>query len=357
MKIIYSPFVNKTNKYVDIIKRVLQANDIEVVNLKENICPSKLKDISFADFNWLEAKVNQRSWVSCLISYIKSILLLYWLKVNNVKIIYTVHNKISHDCIHKKINEQFIATVLRMSDRIVVLCEESKKMLREMGDNKNIVDKIMLIQLPNYIGECFDYYESLNNNYGTFSVSFIGAVKHYKNIELLIEVANKCKELDMEFNIYGKPESESYADELRKKVSNSKIRFSFSFLEDKELYRVIKESDLLVFPYDKVSSLNSASIMLSFSLGRNAVCPCIGTIKEFPNDIIYSYDYNNELEHKYALYKLILKAYDEYKNDFNFFKEKSESLYKFVKENNSEEVIGQKYKELFSSSQLTKRGF
>lgn len=349
MKTIYSPFTNSTNKYVDIIKRAMSIYGIQTYDMKK-VLGNRSDNIEVANLNWFESKVNQKSLIKCVQGYVKSVVLVECMRLRRIKIVYTFHNKMAHDCKHRRLNHSFIKFMLNKADAIVVLCEESKNSIVQISSNKKILKKITVIPHPSYFNECGDYYKPLLVKRDFMQITFVGAIKKYKNIELLIEIAEKCSKLPVQFNICGRVESEEYKDELGKKVrACDNIKFNFGFLDDISLYKLITESDLLVLPYDLESSLNSGTLYLAFTLGRTAVCPKIGTVKEFPEELVYSYDYVNKEEHREKLYKSVMDAIEDYTCNFEEFKRKGDELHSIVNEKCSEEVIGRKYKALYDN--------
>ncbi|MGX7835548.1 glycosyltransferase, partial [Campylobacter fetus subsp. venerealis] len=109
---------------------------------------------------------------------------------------------------------------------------------------------------------------------------FLGAIKPYKNIELLIDLAKKFP-LDIQLTVAGNPSSDSYRSELEAlALDTQNIKLDLTFIPDEELPGYIHESDLLILPYSLASSLNSGTVILAFSYGRTVICPRIGTIDD-----------------------------------------------------------------------------
>ena len=348
MKTIYSPFTNSTNKYVDIIKRALDSYGIQTYDLK--VALKDIKSFEIINLNWFESKVNKNRLDKSILGFAKNVAIVKYLKCRGIKIVYTFHNKMPHDCKYKKLNYKFIEYMFKESDAIVVLCEESRNVITQLSTDMDVIKNVKVIPHPSYINECKNYYRPLVLKKPRMHITFVGAVKKYKNIEVLIEAARRCEDLPVQFSICGKVESPEYKKELEAQAKTiSNVEFDFNFLDDEALYRLISDSDLLVLPYDINSSLNSGTLYLAFTLGRTAVCPEIGTVKEFPKNLIYSYNYRDTEEHERKLDETIKKAIDDYINDFEKFRNKGETLHSIVNEKCSEEAIGRKYKDLYDS--------
>ena len=351
MKSIYSPFEPDGNPYVAIVQRALQMYGIKTVQLRTAFKPGGAKDIKVANFNWLENKLNRKTKVMSLLNYLLSMGIISWLKLHRIRIVFTFHNRIQHDSSHPKIDRSFMRYMCRQADAIVILSEASREVLKNYvrkGDEK----KIHHISHPNYSRECGQYYRALDVSGEAVNILFAGAVKAYKGIELILDAAERCakEQLPVHFHICGRAADPAYKamiEERTAKLANVDTRLSF--VPDEELYRLIGENALLVLPYNLRSSLNSGTLYLAFSLGRTAICPKIGTVGEFPEDLIYSYTYRTEEEHREKLFLMIKKACEDIKKDPAALAARGEELKRIVETECSEEVIGRKYKELYES--------
>ncbi len=349
MKSIYSPFVPDGNPYVAILKRSLEMYGIETVQLREVFKPGGSRGVKVANFNWLENKLNRKTTAGSLANYALCVLIITWLKLHRIRIVFTFHNRIQHDSSHPKIDRSFMRYMCRQADAIVILSEASRKVLRRYlrkGDEK----KIRHISHPNYSAECGQYYHRMEVKNDMVDILFAGAVKAYKGIELILDAAEKCEkeQMPVRFHICGRASDPAYKEMIEDRAGRlSNVDVSLSFVPDEELYRLIGENTMLILPYNLRSSLNSGTLYLAFSLGRTAICPKIGTVLEFPGDLIYSYTYKTEEEHREKLFLMIKKACEDLRRDPEELIRKGETLKKIVDTECSEEMIGLKYKELY----------
>lgn len=351
MKSIYAPFKPDGNPYVEIVQRSLHMYGIETVQLRTAFKIGGAKEIRVANFNWLENKLNRKTKVMSLLNYLLCVGIISWLKLHRVRIIFTFHNRIQHDSRHPKIDRSFMRYMCRQADAVVILSEASRRILKQYmrpGDMK----KIHHISHPNYSRECGQYYKKLDVTGETVNILFAGAVKAYKGIEHILDAAERCEkeQLPVHFHICGRAADPAYKAMIEERAAQlSNVDTRLSFVPDEELYRLIGENALLVLPYNMRSSLNSGTLYLAFSLGRTAVCPKIGTVREFPEDLIYSYTYKTEDEHREKLFLMIKKACEDIKKDPAALAAKGEELKRIVETECSEEEIGRKYKELYEA--------
>src|SRR5690606_12242868 len=122
----------------------------------------------------------------------------------------------------------------------------------------NLKVKIVHIPHPDFVNVYGPMVaETLEARNPKLQLLFIGAIKPYKNIELLIGLAKKFPET-IHLTIAGNPNSDSYRRELEtlaKEMRN--ITLELKFIPDEELPTYIHQSDLLILPYSLDSSLNS----------------------------------------------------------------------------------------------------
>jgi glycosyltransferase involved in cell wall biosynthesis len=122
---------------------------------------------------------------------------------------------------------------------------------------------------------------------------FIGQIRRYKNIELLM-VAFENSKLSKEnwtLLICGN-------GKLNAKTSKNTI-LDFNFIPNEKMNAYLEQSSLLVAPYNKKSVLNSGTLWLACSFAKPFILPVIGCVKDIPNkeEFLYIYDYENQNEH------------------------------------------------------------
>ena len=345
IKSIYIPISNVSNKYIEIVQKSMKMNGIEIAGIKTQKSLKKLWDIDIVNLNWFEARVNYKNPIKAAVAYFMNILLLYLFKICRIKIIVTLHNLITHDVYNKKISEKFLVKICSMADALVVMNHYSFTRLKELGDI-DFCNKAYLIPHPTYSGAyCDGIKVNLDDDY--FNLLFVGQVRPYKNIELILKVAKHFQNKKIRFYICGYADNTDYRHEIEKKSANSNVILNLKFLDDRELIGWIEASDALLLPYSNKSSLNSGTSILAFSCATTVIGTLTGTLREFPNDLIYSYEYNSERDHYMKICEAIDNAYMDYKKNRIDYENKGIKLKKLVDTDCSIESIGKKYRELY----------
>lgn len=329
MKIAFLPYSNAENRYINIIIDILKSiNGVYVYpfNLKRFFLLSK--DVWGSDIVWLNWYETVTGGMYALIR----IGVLFFLKLSRKKIIYTLHNKKSHESKKVVFSNLLQTSLYFFSDIIVVHSKISKNEIPT-----KYYKKVTYIPHPNYIEE---YGEIITGEQETtLKLLFLGQIKPYKNIELLISIMGKFRHNDVQLTVMGKPVSEEYKQRLNVMSKGTDINFIFGFIDDDDISTHLANCDLLIFPYNINSSLNSGSVILAFSYGKTVICPLIGTLNDMINKKFFSYTYENEKEHEKILVEKIEEAIKLKRNNNDIFNEWGKIMYEEVSVNNSKSRI------------------
>ena len=348
MKIVFNPLSDVGNQYPQMFVSFFKKNDIETYSLKQFLTSFKLfRTIKIVHFNWFEnilGKINLHIALDCFARI--SVLIL--LKLTGKTIIWTMHNKISHDSNGAYFKSKLTAFIIKIADSIIIHSNESKNVILRI--NPKAGKKIVHINHPNYIDVYGPRLDNANPDSGKLELLFLGAVKAYKNIEFLIDLAKKFPN-EILLRVVGKPSSEQYKTSLINEVEGLRnVILELAFINDSEIPKYLANCDLLVCPYDTRSSLNSGSVILAFSYGKSVICPEIGTILDLKNiDNVFHYNYLTQEEHYEQLELQINRAITLKKQNPFIFGQLGEKLYAEVKETSSMEVIGKYFIRLYKS--------
>ena len=354
IKTIFFPYHLKYNPYCDLVVRILNSNNIQTYKLSEALKHpfSILRHIKIINLNFYENIDNNTPLIIEKILFCLKRIMISAFSFSGIKIIYTMHNKMQHDAKYINDNLKNIEFLLKKANAIICLCSESSEYLKK---DELIYSKVHLLSLPYYethyteedITFSKSYKKSICRNNEMLCV-FIGTIAPYKNIELIIECANKLKEKSIHFLIAGRFSSDSYKSEITNGIISENITIIDHFLTDEEMRTVILASDVMLFPFEKKSALNSSSIMLTFAYERTCISPSIGTIKDISNgDKLFSYDYTTIEEHLTQLECSIMRAYQIYIQDNEILHEYGKVLKEEIFEKSNPQALGEKYKKIY----------
>lgn len=282
-------------RMIDILSQYYQVVGIE--NISND--PYKLRQVKCVILNWTEYHLN---------AYLKRRLYLY--KLYNIKIFWAFHNRVPHDFTDQRQVEN-VSWLANFCDRIILLSEASRKYLPGYRRNGK---KARYVPLVNYCGAFPNTNKDIRKIYGiseeSVVFSFLGKIRPYKNIDLIIKA---FQELDLS-NAFlliagGIQDSRYNSTLLRQAEINQRIVIVPGYISNGEMVAYIQASDALVLPYNKTSSMNSGAMVMAFSYGRTVIVPQIAMAEDLEEEIAFIYDYSTQEENYKHLKEQISKAY------------------------------------------------
>lgn len=353
MIIAYYPYKLKENKYVQISQDILKRCGCKIIDF-EGLYKKGKKTIRKCEavfLNWYDSIYGQTDIVSIKKQIFKNMIKLWILKNSGVKVVFTFHNRVPHnidDENKERVLRSYAKWICKNSDYILVLSRNSTEHLKEYLSNHDIHKKVRYIPHPNYIGV---YSPAIQENIylesEDFRILFVGRVSRYKNVDLILEIAERFQNKKIRFHIAGQCSDPVYQAEIINRASSlSNVELDLRFIEDSELEQLLRQYHIMLLPYDTKSSMNSGTVILAFSNGRTVITPEICTVQDFDLGDIYSYCYETEEEHRERLFVRVEDAYNDWMNNRADFESKGTRLLQAVKENNSPEKLEGFYRSL-----------
>ena len=346
--IIFPSKKEKSNRYLNNLYNTVK-NKYDVLGHDE-VKLLKIFKAQIYHFNWIEGSTKNK-YLSIKLDYLKKYIFINILKLLNKKIIWTVHNNFPHEVKSKKDAIKFMKFMAKKSDKIHILCTKTLEEKYLMEYQNKIVYIPHGDYIGNYEGKDIDIFKKYNISNNKKILLFVGQVRKYKNIELLIKA---FKNSELEENEYvllicGKCSDNLYKEELTKIANNVNIYFDFNFIKDNEIGSYLKKSEAIIVPYNKESYLNSGTLWMCMSYSKTMILPLIGCVKDIKNykDILYTYDYKNEVEHYSALLECLKRIKQDVNKDKDILNKKGKEAYEFILKNQTWEILREKWIDLY----------
>ena len=110
-------------------------------------------------------------------------------------------------------------------------------------------------------------------------VVFVGAIRPYKNVPMLLEAFRLVPGADWRLVVAGQPATPALAADLvARAADDGRVRVDLAFVPRELLQVYLRAADLVVLPYRDV--LNSGSAMLALSFDRPVLVPARGAMAE-----------------------------------------------------------------------------
>ncbi len=245
------------------------------------------------------------------------IMFLFLARLLGYKVVYTVHDIVPHE---KLTHNDMFATRLfcTLSNSVILLSSDT---IQDLKKNTIPLPKYKIIPLGNYIDT---YPNSMSREEartklkirpGKFVFLFFGLIRNYKGVDTLLDVFEKIRRAfpEAELVIAGKCLDDEITKVLNLYKGKPGISIYTKHIPDEDVQTYLNAADITVFPFKKIT--NSTSVLLSFSFSRPSIYPMLGSLKELPDDVGYSYDpAGSEVSEKDALEKAMRKALENRKN-------------------------------------------
>lgn len=209
------------------------------------------------------------------------------IKLIGFKLIWTVHNLISHE--KQFLNDYHVAIFLsKLSDAIIVHSPNSIPLMKELDYATNSLYVIPFGNFIEYYPSTVTYLES-RNKFGIEQKDtvflFFGLIRSYKGFSELVKVFSHLMEKHISIKLFIAGEcpdknTKEVLIDFQGKYRNQ-IFLSLHHISDKEVQYYFNCADAIAIPFKNVTT--SSSAVLAFSFGKPVIAPLMGNIVDFPS--------------------------------------------------------------------------
>lgn len=248
---------------------------------------------------------------------------------SNIKCYATIHSNLRDMVGDKKIVKDFIFTINRLTQRLVdrYICV-SGYIQKSLVDQGVSILRTMVI----YNGIYVDKKLPVRHYNGIRNIGFIGRLSYEKGIDVFIRIAEECKNLDINFHIYGDGPLQSLVNEAIHR--NNHLLYHRTTHHKEQIYTSL---DITILP--SRSEGMPYTVLESFLYGVVVIANSAGGLPEVVRGNGVLIKNNNIQDYKEAI-KVLAK-------DFESGKVFRQNGYNFLNEKGDIEKIGLEYVQLF----------
>ncbi len=304
LKVLMLPDYRQDNPYQTLLINALKEHDVEVTFPKgyRRVLPilreiSSHPDVKTLHLHWTSPYMKGNDSISSKIVYaLKFLLDIYLTKQKDIGIVWTVHNRVSHNSRFPQLELWVYQKLAKLVDAIIV---HSEAALTEITD-AYCLDPSKVSVIPH--GHYRDVYpakidateakKQLGLSESGICYLFFGMLRPYKGIETLLGVWLDNQKLFAEHTlmIIGKALDQDYGQKIQALTEQAtNIFFKDEFVPDADIYLYFSAADVTVFPFNQI--LTSGSLLLAMSYGKPIIAPRLGNIAETlgeASDLLYN---------------------------------------------------------------------
>ncbi|MDX2212478.1 MAG: glycosyltransferase [Oculatellaceae cyanobacterium bins.114] len=233
--------------------------------------------------HWISPYFKGDGWVKVIYA-LKFLLDIWMTRLAGIGIVWTVHNRISHDSNALNVELWARRILVKLVDRVILHNYSVVEAIAQ--DYQFNPAKAVVIPIGHYKAVYQPPIEPMaaRRALGLPLTGLIylnqGMLRPYKGVEQLLEVWHNTPEMqDNTLVIAGKPLDETYGTSIAQLASHSSnVRLYPHFIEDDQMHLFFSAADIVVLPFTTI--LTSSSLIVAMSYGKPVVAPKLGGIPE-----------------------------------------------------------------------------
>lgn len=247
------------------------------------------RDIDAVHLNWMYSfymtSPTSNKWINTIFTTLRSVLFLIDLSIifiSNTGLFFTVHNTYNHEKKYVRFERLINEFTFIFADNVTVKCHAAGKIIEEeyiLADSDQftvVPDGNYIDAYPNTINKSTAR-ERLSVDSESFVYLYFGQIRHYKGVDILIEVFKQLEEQDAELWIVGNPYDKKIRNGIETQVdADNNITSVLKFIPADNIQEYFNMADVLVLPYREI--LNSGSVHLGLTFGLPVIAPEMGCI-------------------------------------------------------------------------------
>lgn len=348
IKVLMLPDCRQANPYQFLLADALEKQGVEVSFFNEyrRVFPllrtliNQQHNFDVIHLHWILPFVKGKSWYTKTIYAVKFLLELIVLKCVGIRMVWTIHNCVTHDTNFPQLELWIRRKLAWLADSLIL---HNRETMKDLANEYNFdLHKATAISHGHYRQV---YQKSIDSQQARQKLNLpisgniylhLGLLRPYKGIENLLQVwqDNQFSFKEDTLVIAGKP-SKDYKQKLEQLIFRSNIILIPQFIENEEIHLFFSAATAVVLPY--ISLLNSGSLILAMSYGKPIIAPKLGSIPEVlgeANTLLYDpEDYHGLLEAMKTIPHIDLKKLSQQVTqvcdslDWNFIANQTKKVY------------------------------
>ncbi len=236
--------------------------------------------------HWPEKALNAGSLPGRLAGAAAALAIIQAARLHRARVVWTAHNAHPHESRHPGLEQRYLASVVRKVDAVIHPSLAGQRSV-EASYPRLAARPHAVVPLGHYRGS---YPNELSRDEARAAlglspaaqvVAFVGLVRPYKNVPLLIrtvrELARERPELTL--LVGGAPLAPEVDREVRAAAGGDpRVRLTLEHLPEEDVQRFLVPADLVALPFMDIT--NSSSALLALTFDRPVLVPARGAMGE-----------------------------------------------------------------------------
>lgn len=292
LRVVHAPYVAQ-NAYQPRLLEELRRLGIETIGARRTAHPLLRQLLSWrcdvlhlhwTQLRWLGPRPLRPAAIAAYFAQLRA------LRSRGVRIVWTIHNLVPHECDAPQEELAFLARLAATVDACIVHSVSARdEVLAAVasihGDASSVAARLHVVPHGNYIG-CYRPARTreaerarLGIAEGETVFAFVGQIREYKNVDGLARAFRAAGLQRARLLIRGRPRGEAVDRAVRDACGDDpRIHYVAEFLADDELAAALLASDAVALPYH--DCLTSGAALLAMSYGKPLVAPDRGCFRE-----------------------------------------------------------------------------
>jgi len=288
-QVLFVPDWRKGNPYLDLLADGVRTTGLTVgfADYPESELPllalaREHPSVRVIHMHWINLRLQRIFWsdhaIKVYVRYALLMLDVMLVRLRGVKVIWTVHNLLSHESVSPQREILARRALARVVSRLVFHSHEARQAVEQLL-SKRLKNQSAVVPHGNYIGMYPDnpgraqqLREQFGLQAGDTVLLFFGALRRYKGISQLLAAFQANHNPRLRLILAGRPHEEDLAEDIQKAAAaDSRISAYLGFIPDADVSPLYAVSNLVTTPFER--TLTSGSVILALSQGKAVLLP------------------------------------------------------------------------------------
>jgi beta-1,4-mannosyltransferase len=297
LQVLMMPDYRSDNPYQTLLAEALQQTGVRVffpIGYRRifpilRALKQDLNSTSVLHLHWVNPYLKGNTWITRLVYSLKFLADISIARLTGVKIIWTIHNRLSHEAQFPRLELWTLRRLVKLVDRIIVHQQASQPELAELYQFDS--DQAIVIPHGHYRSV---YPAAISSSEARTLLGLptvgklylnLGMLRPYKGIERLLQTWRNHPEVTAGHSllIAGKSLDPQFGQYLAQQVANTKgAILHLGFVENHQIPIYFSAADIVVLPFENI--LTSGSLLLAMSYAKPIIAPRSLTVTETVGD-------------------------------------------------------------------------